>query len=267
MNQYLSISKFAALCGTTKDALVHYDEVGLLHPVKIDDNHYRYYSIQQVSRLENIRLLSQLGIPLDTLKTMLDSTPDDYIGFLKEQHDLLEYKKNCLEQSILQLDKVALFDKLTNRDDIHMPVLFEQRSQEAYYTVTLPKDKKGETGKHSLEEGCRSLLKEARVLGISPFPMIACWHAPIGKEPRFTRIGCILTGNSGVKPSLIAPPGKYAALPVKGNLDSVLEGAEKCRALLRENGLTPTFSFTLTDLSFYGSEKEGNTCLLKMGID
>lgn len=43
--EYLSAGRFAALVGTTKETLFHYDEIGLFVPKRRGTNGYRYYAM------------------------------------------------------------------------------------------------------------------------------------------------------------------------------------------------------------------------------
>lgn len=65
---YLKTGEFAALCGTTKDTLFHYDAIGLLKPAKIAANGYRYYATYQVLLVDIISLLKELGLSLEEIK-------------------------------------------------------------------------------------------------------------------------------------------------------------------------------------------------------
>ena len=46
--EYLSAGRFAALVGTTKETLFHYDEIGLFVPKRRGTNGYRYYAMDQI---------------------------------------------------------------------------------------------------------------------------------------------------------------------------------------------------------------------------
>ena len=51
--------QFAKLCGTTKETLFYYDELGILKPVKVAENGYRYYSASQFFDLDLITVLQE----------------------------------------------------------------------------------------------------------------------------------------------------------------------------------------------------------------
>lgn len=63
-----------------------YDETGLLKPERQDlSTGYRYYSVSQLSRLNRILVLKDMGLSLDQIKQLVDSdiTPEQIRGMLK----------------------------------------------------------------------------------------------------------------------------------------------------------------------------------------
>jgi DNA-binding transcriptional MerR regulator len=66
--------------------LRHYDELGLLKPNHIDaTTGYRYYTLEQLPRLNRILALKDLGLPLTELRALLDDmlSADEIRGMLK----------------------------------------------------------------------------------------------------------------------------------------------------------------------------------------
>ena len=61
---FLSAGRFAALVGTTKETLFHYDEIGLFVPKRRGTNGYRYYAMDQIETFDVIGMLRELGMPL-----------------------------------------------------------------------------------------------------------------------------------------------------------------------------------------------------------
>ena len=61
--EYLSAGRFAALVGTTKETLFHYDEIGLFVPKRRGTNGYRYYAMDQMETFDVIGMLRELGMP------------------------------------------------------------------------------------------------------------------------------------------------------------------------------------------------------------
>lgn len=69
----IKIGDFSKLSRISVRMLRHYDEKGLLHPVKIDDfTGYRYYSEEQLTIANRITCLKNMGFKLATVKEILD---------------------------------------------------------------------------------------------------------------------------------------------------------------------------------------------------
>jgi DNA-binding transcriptional MerR regulator len=65
------VQEFAALAGVTVRALHHYDQLGLLKPLRRPGSGYRIYRDADVARLEQIVVLKFLGIPLREIGPLL----------------------------------------------------------------------------------------------------------------------------------------------------------------------------------------------------
>ena len=70
----LKIGEFSKLMQVTVKTLRHYEQKRLLIPDEVDEwTGYRYYSIEQMQKLQNIRDLQRLGFSLDEIKELCDS--------------------------------------------------------------------------------------------------------------------------------------------------------------------------------------------------
>jgi MerR family transcriptional regulator, thiopeptide resistance regulator len=67
----LSIGELASAAGTTRRALHHYDEIGLLVPAQRTPSGYRRYDQADARRLRRIQTLAALGLPLHTIARVL----------------------------------------------------------------------------------------------------------------------------------------------------------------------------------------------------
>ena len=95
---WLTSGAFAALCGTTKETLRHYKDVGLLLPAHKGDNGYFYYDVEQFYDFYAISIFRQTGTPLEEICRCLrgqDTTKT--IELLREQKDRLEAERRRLE--------------------------------------------------------------------------------------------------------------------------------------------------------------------------
>ena len=72
-----SITEFAKFARTTRAALLHYEEIGLLKPIRRGDNKYRYYSHSQLATVNLIHTCRSLGMPLSDIQDLIEHrTPD-----------------------------------------------------------------------------------------------------------------------------------------------------------------------------------------------
>ena len=73
-----SIGMFSQICRVTPKTLRHYDEIGLLRPCRIDRfTGYRYYSTDQLPRMNQILSLRQMGFSLTEILSLLDGGADE----------------------------------------------------------------------------------------------------------------------------------------------------------------------------------------------
>jgi DNA-binding transcriptional MerR regulator len=72
----LKIGDFSKLSRVSIKTLRYYDELGLLRPAESDRfTGYRYYAYEQLSRLNRILALKDLGFSLEQIKALLDAPP------------------------------------------------------------------------------------------------------------------------------------------------------------------------------------------------
>lgn len=65
----LQIGKVAHLTGLSSKAIKWYEEKGLIRPTR-QENQYRMYGMEDIRRLNEIRLLRQVGVSLESIQTM-----------------------------------------------------------------------------------------------------------------------------------------------------------------------------------------------------
>ncbi len=69
----LKIGEFARVAQVSIATLRHYDQCGLLKPNELDpDTGYRYYSLDQLARLNRILALKELGFSLEQVAHLLE---------------------------------------------------------------------------------------------------------------------------------------------------------------------------------------------------
>ncbi|MCH4886497.1 MerR family transcriptional regulator [Acidaminobacter sp. JC074] len=91
----LSIGKMAKLNQVTVQTLRHYDKMGLLKPVIVDEiSNYRYYTIDQCARLDMIQYMKCLGMSLEAIKNQLDAKN------IKDLDDILSNQEKWIEEEL-----------------------------------------------------------------------------------------------------------------------------------------------------------------------
>ena len=92
------ISDFANLSRVSAKMLRHYAALGLLMPAHTDlSTGYRYYTVDQLARLNRIVVLKDLGFALEQIAALLD---DDLP--LAQLHDALEHRRAEVAQRIAE---------------------------------------------------------------------------------------------------------------------------------------------------------------------
>ncbi len=92
----LKIGEFSQLAQVTVRTLHHYDDLGLLKPAHIDpQSDYRYYTIEQLPRLNRIVALKDLGLSLDQIAHLLDCAVS-----AEELRGMLELRQADIAQHI-----------------------------------------------------------------------------------------------------------------------------------------------------------------------
>lgn len=96
----MTVKEVSKLTGVSVRTLQYYDKIGLLQPTKYTDSGYRLYDDTTLERLQQILLFRELEFPLKEIKAILDSTNFDGKKALYQQIELLELKKQHLENLI-----------------------------------------------------------------------------------------------------------------------------------------------------------------------
>lgn len=95
---WLTSGAFAALCGTTKETLRHYKDVGLLLPAHRGDNRYFYYDVEQFYDFYAISIFRQTGTPLEDIRRcLLGQDTVQTLELLREQRKRLDVERQKLE--------------------------------------------------------------------------------------------------------------------------------------------------------------------------
>ncbi len=100
-----AVNELAKISGVSVRTLHYYDQIGLLHPLRIEENGYRTYGAAEVDRLQQILFYRELGMPLKKIRDILNMPDLDKEKLLEEQLTALLERKNQIEVLIANMRK------------------------------------------------------------------------------------------------------------------------------------------------------------------
>lgn len=106
-----TIGQVAKKFNLSRSALLYYDSLGLVSPGERTAANYRLYSEEDLKRLEMVCLYRKTGIPLEDIKTLLETTPDETDQIL--QQSLQQLNK---EIELIHLQKQMIVQMIKNKE-------------------------------------------------------------------------------------------------------------------------------------------------------
>ena len=104
--KYYSIGEAAQIAHTTSETLRHYDRIGLVRPSMKDEwTNYRYYTKQDIVRINTVSALKLMDIPLKEIKKVLEYDDlEKIIEFLNRAEKKAKEKIERLNKSIKKIE-------------------------------------------------------------------------------------------------------------------------------------------------------------------
>ncbi|MFS8098100.1 MerR family transcriptional regulator [Lentzea alba] len=155
-----SIAQVARMSKVTSRTLRHYDSIGLLPPAWVGDNGYRYYEKEQVHRLQQILLLRDMGLGLDTVAELLNGKHDQ-LTVLRNHHRWLQNERSRLDR--LAGTVARTIAELEGGDEVKLEELFDgfDASKQERYEAELV-ERYGDGVKEHLAESRQKLKSWTR---------------------------------------------------------------------------------------------------------
>lgn len=100
-----TIHKLAKLAGITTRTLRYYDQIGLLKPVRVNDNGYRIYGEQEVQLLQHILFYREFEVGLEDIKKIIYSPNFNDTEVLQNHYQKLLKKREKINQLIKNVEK------------------------------------------------------------------------------------------------------------------------------------------------------------------
>jgi DNA-binding transcriptional MerR regulator len=136
----MSIGEFARRSRLSPKALRLYDGLGLLSPARVDElSGYRYYEDAQLEQSRLIATLRQVGVPLSTVKELLELDPAD----LAKQMTAFWHEAEIRHAGQRGLVS-ALVDRITGRNTVMYEVATREMPQRSLLCLKRNIDEGGE---------------------------------------------------------------------------------------------------------------------------
>ena len=113
------IGEFSKIAQVPASLLRYYDDIGLFRPIHCDrDTSYRYYSVEQLTKLNRILALKDLGLSLEQVKRLLEDevSPDEIRGMLalikaqnEQTNEAESTRLRAVESRLQQLERKGQF--------------------------------------------------------------------------------------------------------------------------------------------------------------
>lgn len=105
MTRHYTVKEMARRAGVSVRTLHHYDQVGLLHPVRVGGNGYRYYGDRELERLLAIVAYRELGMPLAGIGALLARDGAGRIAQLEAERQRLLAEADRARQQAADIER------------------------------------------------------------------------------------------------------------------------------------------------------------------
>ena len=263
------IGYFSRISQVSVQTLRYYDRVGLLQPAHIDTfTGYRYYSIDQLSRLNRILALKDLGLSLEQIAQILtgDLPPRELRGMLRLKLAQLKDQKQMTE---VQLGRVEA--RLRH---------LEMEGKMPDFEVIL------KTVEPVLVAGCRTVFTEGQGCLTTPYnearqyveaqngktvdPFIILFHTPVGAQEEDVEVAIPLAKpipeNDRIKVHQL-PAEHIASVLFKGQDDNIGQGYDAILSWIDRNGYQITGPFREVYHKLSSDDQEENSVEIQFPIE
>ena len=250
---WLTSGAFAALCGTTKETLRHYKDVGLLLPAHQGDNGYFYYDVEQFYDFYAISIFRQTGTPLEEIRRCLrGQVAAQTLALLREQRGRLEAEQRKLEHM-----NFVLSSALRNLEFGPVLDMVPQTAWfDAEHLLALPAEELEGlmTPGASEDEMLIAVLERCQALcwqyGVQTDFQLGAIHQPgeKGGPGAITHLYTRIKEKADFPYYMEKPAGRYLYLCCRGRWD-ISEGYTALKSYIQKQGLDITGNFYACDLA------------------
>lgn len=166
-----SISKMAQLHGITRQTLIYYDKIGLLHPARVDSRGCRFYSSDQMPFLREICFLKNMNIPLKEIeKSIQGRDTGTAIRLLENQIEQIEQRQLELEHmKKLLKDRLAMYQMASEDETDQEQISVEHFPERRALFIEWPQEEMNATLLHLCYVEADERFKQIGIPGVSGF--------------------------------------------------------------------------------------------------
>lgn len=107
MKRQWKVGELAKMAGITIRTLRFYDQIGLFSPSGYSPSGYRLYTEKDISRLQQILSLKELGLPLEQIKAVMAGDQLSLSDIVTIQIDRLKENIRMQQKLLHELEKVS----------------------------------------------------------------------------------------------------------------------------------------------------------------
>lgn len=270
---FLTTGEFAKLCGTTKETLFHYDEIGILKPVHLGENRYRYYTPAQFFDYDLIQMMKYTGSSLSDIKWYFSHYNTSYFLeiFRKKQEEIARKRQELEEISRFLSDTIKMTENAL--DDVYdRPEVKYEEEELLLITQIIPPE--GENI-HSVVRRMGEHMKKCEKFGLknrAVFGSIISKSNVLSgcqeENAYFSRIpeGTKWSEKLGSENLRIKPAGYYAEVNHKGDYSTFGQGLKCLIDYIEKEELEIIGDGYTYDMISYLAGGEGDTYVVKIMI-
>ncbi len=228
MNKIL-ISEVSKMYNISRPTLIYYDNIGLLSPYHDKETNYRYYSLDDIKKLDMILTLKESGLPLKVIKKFMESpTHEKSISLLEDQCRVIRNKINELQNLELLLEK-----KIDNFKEYSTLEFYDGIQVNYYESIDISMEPIDYSLKFPIQHGARSLKASLDSASINHGSIMSKYGLFISKnsllKKDYTNYSYIFNkspNNLNSSKKISSPSSLYACKLHLGSMDNIFETIE-----------------------------------------
>lgn len=270
-DKLIKISEMASLHGVTRQTLILYDKNGLLKPMRVAENGYRYYSVDQIPRLRQICLLKEMGVPLAEIRLHLDApTTEGMRALMADRRRAISAERDRLDEQLREIDQLdQIFTSVTTKEkNVGIPHVLWLPSREAIF-APFPEGEMNPRQLHLTLMDAWGRMLESGVIPSCGFGALLDAGAVATNTP-LAGAGSMVVVPPGASlldiDTVTLPAGEYVCM-YKYSMPYVVDPLRELLAWMTARGLEPAglvVDRCLLDSVFYGEGRNSDFCRLEV---